>query len=229
VVADLTRALTTRGSRPIPVGAAARVERAGGDVWSGWVTYVSGEVVGLKASTKVAGLFKTGDTVTLIFGRDDSMVAAQARVLAASGSFLRLSRRESSEGVDRRRALRVPVAQTVQVTFVPSDPATAEAARTCRAELTDMSASGCALRTAAALFVGEGVQITLSLFGTRVLFTGRIVRTWRTDEARGDHAGIQFDTPPPETASLVNRYLIAQLRETSHPRPDCARRPGPGT
>jgi len=216
MAADTTRALSTRGSRPIAIGAAARVEREGGDVWSGWVSYVNGEVVGLKASTTVAGLLKSGDTVTLIFGRDDSMVAAQARVLAASGSFLRLSRRESSEGLERRRALRVPVEQSVEITFTPH--------RTLRAELTDMSASGCALRTAAALLVGESVEIALSMFGTRVTVTGRIVRTWRTDETRAEHAGVQFDPVPPATARLVNRYLVAQLRETSHPRPDCARR-----
>jgi hypothetical protein len=120
VAADTTRALSTRGSRPIPIGAWARVERAGGDVWSGWVSYVNGEVVGLKASTTEAGLLNTGDTVTLIFGQGDTMVAAQARVLAVSGSFLRLSRRESSEGVEQRRALRVPIRQAVEVSSGPS-------------------------------------------------------------------------------------------------------------
>ena len=223
-----TRALSARGSRAIPIGASARVERAGGDVWSGWVSYVSGEVVGLKASTTVAGLLKPGDTVTLIFGRDDSMVSAQARVLAASGSFLRLSRRESSEGLERRRALRVPVQQPVEITFRPPNRQSAgTGSRAARAELTDMSASGCALRTAAALCVGESVEITLSMFGNRLTLGGKIVRTWRTDETRGEHAGVQFDRATPETAGLVNRYLVAQLRETSHPRPGCARRPGP--
>jgi PilZ domain len=221
VTDDATRTLSTKGSRPIPVGARARVERAGGGVWTGRVSYVNGEVVGLKASTIVAGRLKVGETVTLVFGPGDSMVAAQARVLAASGSFLRLSRRQSSEVLERRRALRVPVDQTVEITCVST-----AGTRHGSADLADMSASGCALRTGSPLSVGHSVTISLCVFGTDLALTGKVVRTWRTDESRGEHAGIQFDPLAPATTSLINRYLVAQLRESSHPRPGCARRPG---
>jgi hypothetical protein len=222
VATDTTRSLSTRGSRPIPVGASARVERAGGGVWAGRVSYVNGEVVGLKASTIVAGRVDVGETVTLVFGQGESMVAAQARVLAASGSFLRLSRRESSEVLERRRALRVPIDQDVEIGCTPPGAVSGPVA------LTDMSASGCALRGAASLPVGGSVTISLCVLGTDLTLTGKVVRTWRTEELRGEHAGIQFDPVPPETASLINRFLFAQLRETSNPRVGAAARPPAG-
>jgi hypothetical protein len=221
IVADATREFSTRGSRPIPVGARARVERAGGGVWAGRVSYVNGEVVGLKTETNGAGGLVVGETVTLVFGDDDSMVSAQARVLAASGSFLRLSRRESSEGLERRRALRVPIGETVETTCTSQTDGT----WTRPVHLTDMSASGCAVRTATPLGVGDSVTIALSAFGTNLALAGKVVRTWRTDEVGGEHAGIQFEPVPAATASLINRYLMAQLRATSNPRPGCARRP----
>ena len=55
---------------------------------------------------------------------------------------------------------------------------------------------------------------------------GKVVRTWRTDEARGEHAGIQFDPVPAPTTGLINRYLVAQLRETLEP-PGGLRPPAP--
>jgi len=194
-------------------------------VWAGRVSYVSGELVGLKAATIVDGRVATGDTVTLVVGQGESMVAAQARVLSASGSFMRLSRRESSEGLERRRALRVPVAQDVRVAYSASE---AGETRTCDALLTDMSASGCAVRAGIELPVGHAVAIELDAVGTELTLSGRIVRIWRTDEVLGEHAGIQFDPLPAETTSLINRYLIEQLRETSNPRTNCPHRPPVG-
>jgi hypothetical protein len=220
VATDTARALSVPGSRPIRVGAWARVELAGGDVWAGRVSYVSGELVGLKASTIIDGRVRSGDTVTLVVGKGESMVAAQARVLSASGSFMRLSRRESSEGLERRRALRVPLEQTVAVTYASAG---AETVLGCDAQLTDMSASGCALRAANELPVGQLVSIDLRIVGTDLTLTGKIVRAWRSDEAWGEHAGIQFDPVPAATTNLINRYLMEQLRETSNPRTNCAR------
>jgi PilZ domain len=221
VATDASRALSVAGARPIRVGAWARVELDGGDVWSGRVSYVSGELVGLKASTVVTGRIRAGDTVTLVVGQGESMVAASARVLSASGSFMRLARRESSEGLERRRALRVPVAQVVQVAHTAPG---ADAPRRGEAELTDMSASGCALRSATELPVGYLVAISLRIVGTDLTLTGKVVRAWRAAEDQGEHAGIQFDPVPPSTTSLINRYLMEQLRETSNPRANCGRR-----
>ena len=220
MTAATARALSVPGSRPIRVGAWARVELAGGNVWAGRVSYVSGELVGLKASTIVDGQVRAGDTVTLVIGQGESMVAAQARVLSASGSFMRLTRRESSEGLERRRALRVPIEQRVAVTYAAPGAATFLG---CDAQLTDMSASGCALRAANELPVGQLVSIDLRIVGTDLTLTGRIVRAWRSDETWGEHAGIQFDPVPAETTNLINRYLMEQLRETSSPRTNCAR------
>jgi hypothetical protein len=212
----------------------ARVESAGGRVWSGRVSYVSGELVGLKASTIVPGI-NAGETVTLVVGNGESMVAAEARVLSASGSFMRLSRRESSEGLERRRALRVPVAQPVEVTVAPSGaPFGSPGTSRCRAELTDMSASGCAVRAATELPIGHAVSVAVRIVGTDLTLSGKVVRAWRSDDAQGSHAGIQFDPLPARTTALINRYLVEQLRETSNPTAGnpsagCGRRPGPPT
>jgi hypothetical protein len=226
VSADRTRALSVGGSRRIVVGGLARVELAEGRVWSGRVSYVSGELVGLKSSTIVPGRVTAGDTVTLVIGTGESMVAAEARVLSASGSFMRLSRRESSEGLDRRRALRVPVAQTVQVTSASTGT---EGSRGFPAELTDMSVSGCALRAATELPIGQPVSVAMRIVGTDMTLSGKVVRVWRSDEEWGEHAGIQFDPFSPSTTSLINRYLVEQLRETSNPGAGCARRPSPAS
>ncbi len=225
---DQARTLSVPGSRPVQVGALARVEFAGG-VWSGRVSYVSGDLVGLKSSTVVPGHISAGETVILVIGQGESMVVAEARVLAASGSFVRLSRRESSEGLERRRALRVPLAHPVQVSYVPAGlPPGSAGVRECPAELTDMSASGCALRSGTELTVGHAVAIALRIVGTDLTLSGKVVRAWRSDDALSEHAGIQFDPVPPSTTSLINRYLVEQLRATSTPGTGCARRPTRG-
>jgi hypothetical protein len=215
VPVDAKRELSRPGSRPIRVGARARVELAGGEVWAGCVSYVSGKLVGLKASAIVDGHVAVGDTVTVVIGQGESMVAAQARVLAASGSFLRLLRRESSEGLERRRALRVALDQTVEVTYPAPG---ADGSHTCAARLTDMSASGCALRSERELPVGHSIAVSLRIPGTDLTLPGRIVRAWRTDESPCEHAGIQFDALAPRTTKLIMHYLIEQLREASDPR-----------
>ena len=55
------------------------------------MSYVSDELVGLKAATIVDGRVAAGDTVTLVIDKGETMVAAQARVLSASGSFIATS------------------------------------------------------------------------------------------------------------------------------------------
>jgi hypothetical protein len=224
VGADRSRALSVAGSRPIKVGALARVEFAGGRVWSGRVSYVSGELVGLKSPAIVPGRVANNETVTLVVGEGESMVAAEARVLAASGSFMRLSRRESSEGLERRRALRVPLVQPVSVSYAAPDSGVG---RRAAAELTDMSASGCAVRAETELPVGKAVSVSMRIVGTDMTLSGKIVRAWRSDEALGEHAGIQFDPLPAATTALINRYLVEQLRETSNPDAAAVRRPAP--
>ena len=82
------RALSIPASRPIRVGARARVELANGDVWIGVVTYVSGEVVGLRSAAVTRLRVAPGDSATLVVGEGDSMVAAQARVLAEDAVML---------------------------------------------------------------------------------------------------------------------------------------------
>jgi len=217
----MSRARSAPAARPIRVGAWARVELAGGDVWAGRVSYVSGEMVGLKAATILDGRVAQGDSVTLVVGEGESMVATQARVLSASGSFMRLARRESSEGLERRRALRVPIEQPIQVAY--SSPSADRPLR-CEGDLTDMSASGCALRAPVELPVGNAIAISMRIVGAELTLTGKIVRAWRTDEHPGAYAGVQFDPVPPRTTSMINRFLVEQLRETSSPLANCGRR-----
>lgn len=94
--------------------------------------------------------------------------------------------------------------------------------RTFAAELTDMSASGCAIRADQALAIGHPVAISLRIVGTDLTLSGKVVRVWRSDE--GEHAGMQLDPVPASTTNLINRYLVEQLRASSTPGSGCARR-----
>jgi hypothetical protein len=215
------RPLSVPGARPVVAGSRARVELANGDVFPARVSYVSGELVGLRAATSVDGQVAAGDTVSIVIGEGASMVAAQARVLAASGSLLRLARRESAEGLERRRALRVPVELPARVAVMTGE----RDIRRSEAQVTDMSASGCAISLADELPMGALVALDVRIGGTEVCLMGRIVRTWRNEESRGEHAGIQFEPLDARTTSLLNRFLIEQLRATSSPVPLGSARP----
>jgi hypothetical protein len=221
VAAESSRTLSPAGARPIRVGASARVELAG-EVVSGRVSYVGGEIVGMKTTAIVDGRIAEGDTVTLVVGQGDCVVAAQARVLAASGSFVRLSRRESSEELDRRRAVRVPLDLAASITYTTPG---GEGTETTRAEITEMSATRCGLRCDPLLPVGQPATVALRIAGAEMTLPGKIVRAWRTDDTTGAHAGIQFDPIPAATTSIINRYLVEQLRLSSNPRANAGRRP----
>jgi len=221
VAAKSSRELSFAGARPIRVGVSARVELTD-DVVAGRISYVGGEIVGMKTTSIVDGRITEGDTVTLVIGQGESVVAAQARVLAASGSFVRLSRRESSEELDRRRALRVLLDLAAQITYTTPG---VTGRQTCRGELTEMSATRCGLRCDALLPVGQPATVALRIAGTDMTLPGRIVRAWRTDETLGAHAGIQFDPIPAATTAIINRYLVEQLRRSSDPRANSGRRP----
>ena len=209
------------GARPVVAGSRARIELVNGDVFPARVSYVSGELVGLRAASTVEGRVASGDSVSIVIGEGASMVAAQARVLAVSGSVIRLARRESSEGLERRRALRVPVALAARVATMVGEGDI----RRCDAQVTDISASGCAIRQVSALPLGALVALDVRVEGVEVCLTGRIVRTWRSEDAPAEHAGVQFDPLDARTTNLVNRFLIGQVRATSSPVGSPAPRP----
>ncbi len=196
------------GIRWLGVGALVRVQSAAGEVWSANVTYVSDRLVGLRGWTPVEGTFSERDTVTLLIGFGERLVSANARVLAATGTLLRIVRRDGSDEIDRRRAPRLRVDLTATVTPTTGDAAGEEF----DADVVDLSASGCAILGPTPLPVGTRVGLTMDLRGAPADLTGEVMRTWTGDMPPFAHAGIQFDFLTPAAARVVNRFLVTQLQ-----------------
>ena len=196
------------GIRSLGVGALVRVQCAAGDVWSANVTYVSGQLVGLRGWTRVDDTFRERDTVTLLIGHGDRLISANAQVLAAAGSLMRIVRRDASDEMDRRRAPRLRVDLTATLTL-PEDHANPVPFE---AEVVDLSTSGCAVRSATALALGTSVGITMDLNDAQVQLTGMVMRTWMDDLPPVAHAGIKFDLMSASATMLVNRFLVNQLQ-----------------
>jgi len=196
------------GARSIGVGAVVGVEPLTGDIWRAQVTYVSDRLVGLRGWTMVDGQFRERDTVTFLIGAGDRLVSAKAHVLAASGSLMRIVRRDGSDETKRRIAprLRVDLTATVRLQTPQTDTLRFNA------DVIDLSAAGCALRSATPLPVGAPVTVDTTLSQISTALPGVVVRTWTTATPPVPHAGIQFDPMPPPTAQLVSRFLVDQLR-----------------
>ena len=194
------------GAKSLAVSSVVGVESAKGDVWRAQVTYVSDRLVGLRGWTIVDGRFRERDTVTLLIGEGDRLVSAKAQVLAASGSLMRIVRRDAADETERRLAPRLRVDLAARVTVSSAAAGLAEFAT----EVVDLSASGCAVRATTALPVGTPIAIDLELAGTPVRFAGMVVRTWTSGVE--PNAGVQFDPMPIATTQLLNRFLVDQLR-----------------
>ena len=204
------------GIRSLGVGALVRVQSATDDVWSANVTYVSDRLVGLRGWTPVDGTFRERDTVTLLIGHGDRLISAHAQILAASGSLMRIVRRDTSDEMDRRRAPRLRVDLTATVTVRDDDAHVGEF----EAEVVDLSTSGCAIRSPTSLAVGTSVAIAMDLNDTRAGLTGEVMRTWTGDRPSYAHAGIKFDLMSTSAATLVNRFLVNQLQSDLPTRRD---------
>ncbi|HEV7524884.1 MAG TPA: PilZ domain-containing protein [Acidimicrobiia bacterium] len=196
----------TGGVRSLAVSTVVRVESAQGEIWRAQVTYVSDRLVGLRGWTIVDGRFRERDTVTLLIGEGDRLISGKAQVLAASGSLMRIVRRDASEETERRLAprLRVDIPAGVTVSTAASGLSRFET------DVVDLSSSGCAVRAATHLPVGTPLTVDLELAGTDVRFAGIVVRTWMAGAE--PHAGVQFDPMSPATTQLLNRFLVDQLR-----------------
>jgi hypothetical protein len=199
---------TALGVRSLGVGALVRVQSGAGEVWSANVTYVSDRLVGLRGWTRVDGTFSERDTVTLLIGHGDRLISANARVLAAAGSLLRIVRRDASDEMDRRRAPRLRVDLTATMTLTTGDTE----GDPFEAEVVDLSTSGCAVLSARSLAVGANVRIAMELGETPAELTGEVMRTWSGELPPYAHAGIKFDLMTHATATLVNRFLVNQLQ-----------------
>jgi len=194
------------GAKSLAVSSVVGVESAKGDVWRAQVTYVSDRLVGLRGWTIVDGRFRERDTVTLLIGEGDRLVSGKAQVLAASGSLMRIVRRDSADDTERRLAPRLRVDLAARVTVSTAAAGLTEFAT----EVVDLSASGCAVHATTALPVGTPIAIDLELAGTPVRFAGMVVRTWMNGVE--PNAGVQFDPMPIVTTQLLNRFLVDQLR-----------------
>jgi len=200
------------GGRSLSLGEVVGVESSNGDIWRAQVTHCSDRLIGVRGWTILEGRFRERDAITLLLGDGDRLVRAKAQVLAASGSLMRIVRRDTTEGSDRRNAPRLRVALTATLT-THTDPRSG----VCEANIIDLSTSGCALRITTPLPIGSPVTLDLTLTHSTIRLAGKVVRTWTTDRPIAPHAGIQFEPMAPPTARLVNRYLADQLR-TPTPR-----------
>ena len=201
-----------QGTASLEVGDIVRVEPADGHLWSGHVTFVSDRIVGLRGNLTVDREFRIRDRVTMHIGRDEELICCRAQVLAASGSLMRLVRRDASEEQDRRRTprLRVELAASLAIgAGEVTPPASFDG------QLVDLSSSGCAVRSETAIRVGTPLRISVPLASTPVELGGTVVRTWTANEPALPHSGIQFDLLPAQTTQLLNRFLVDQLRVTA--------------
>jgi PilZ domain len=196
------------GARQIGPGTMVAVESDTGAVWKSQVTYVSDRLVGLRGWNLVDSRFRERDIVTLVIGEGDRLVRAKAQVLAASGSLMRIVRRDGSDETKRRVAPRLRVDLDATVTLGPAEAPAQEF----EADVIDISSSGCAVRGSMPLPVGASVTVGVRLPGSHTALPGVVVRTWTSDAACVPYAGIQFDPIPGPTAQLLNRFLVDQLR-----------------
>ena len=210
------------GARALSVSTVVGVESAQGDVWRAQVTYVSDRLVGLRGWTIVDGRFRERDTVTLLIGEGDRLVSGKAQVLAASGSLMRIVRRDASEESERRLAprLRVDLLATVTVSVSESGLSRFET------DVVDLSSSGCAIRATTRVAGGHAHGDRPRRWPVRRCeFAGLVVRTWMA--ARHAARGVQFDPMPAPTTQLLNRFLVDQLRgESAEPTSIETRRSG---
>ena len=194
------------------MGAAARVESGSGATWSALVRYVNGDTIGLRSlTTAMDHRFAERDIVTLTVGHDDSLVAAQARVLSASGQSMRLQRRESFDGAERhRRAVRVPVSLVATIE-TPTGELDSPDAR-----ILDLSTVGCAIVTTRPALIGDSVTISTHLDDVLFVVNGTVVRTWIGPDSQ-PAMGVNFDLVPAGTERLITRYLIGALQRVTAP------------
>ncbi len=210
--ASLEREAPRARAREVVAGAVARVESNSGATWSAVVRYVSGDTIGLRGASVIDSRIAERDIVTMTVGHDESLVAAQARVLSASGQSMRLLRKESFDGVERnRRAVRVPVSLVASIESVDGRLDTTDAT------IVDLSSVGCAIVSTSPALIGTALTIVTHLDSALLEVSGTVVRTWIGPDDR-PAMGINFDLVAAETERLITRYLIATLRHVVVPR-----------
>ncbi len=207
----LERPLEPASALRLGAGSIVRVDDpTGTKSWVARISYVSGEIFGLRGPADVDQLFAARELVTLHIGRDEVTLESQARVLAAGTRTLRVLVKRGVGALERRGAVRIQVSQLLSVRPLDDD-----ASRPIIGQLLDLSLAGCALRSRRPLEVGVRVAVTTDAGCVPLELVGEIVRVWRTDSSGWWHAGIQFDAMPPRTRETINRYFAEHVRRTN--------------
>jgi len=150
--------------------------------------------------------FAERDIVTLTIGHRESLVAAQARVLSASGQSMRLQRKESFDGAERhRRAVRVPVSLVASIETASGELDTPDAM------ILDLSSVGCAIVSPKPALIGQAITICTHLDDVLLEVNGTVVRTWIGPDSQ-PAMGVNFDLIPADTERHITRYLITALQ-----------------
>jgi hypothetical protein len=184
-------------------------DASGSSTWHARISYVNGEIFGLRGSADVDRSFAARDMVTLHIGSDDVTLETQARVLAAGTRTLRVVVKRGVGALERRGSVRIRVAQLLSVRPVHHD-----ASHAMVGQLLDLSLAGCALRTRQRLEVGTRVVVTTDAGCVPLQLVGEIVRVWTTGSSGWCHAGIQFDPMPARARDTINRYFTEHVRRT---------------
>lgn len=177
-----------------------------GAVWTANITYVNGRIVGLRGWTTLGREFPERAAIALLVGTTERLVGVHAQVLSASGTLMRIVRRDDSIGNERRRTPRLRMAMTAGLS-IGNGPQM-------QARLIDLSNTGCALMAPHALAVGNEAVIFLFLADAEITMQGTVVRTWLDDE-RATLAGIQFTSIDRITERRINQLLVEQLSTSS--------------
>jgi len=202
------------------VGSNVIVETVGAHyTWPARISYVSGEIFGLRGSLGADHLFAPRDVVTLRIGRNLVTLESRGRVLASGSRTLRVLAKRGVGGLERRESVRVQVSHEVHVTPIGFD---APAARD--ATLLDLSLSGCAFRSDEPIDVGLRVVVEMAIGRVALTLEGEVVRTWTMDASLAYHAGVQFDPLSAQSRALIQRFFVEHVRSAE--RDVRAERPG---
>jgi hypothetical protein len=175
--------------------------------WRARVTYVSGEIVGLRGPMGANDVFSPRDLVTLHVRSDEIVFESHARVLATAGHTMRILTERGLVAAERHAAPRIHASPFVMLTPLDGAARTPQAA-----QLIDLSVLGCAIRCDRRLEIGSHVALAARGRHGTVTTAGEIVRVWRAEPTAWFHAGIQFDPMPAAEQGALQRLLVECIR-----------------
>jgi PilZ domain len=171
------------------------------------VTYVSGEIVGLRGPMGANDVFSPRDLVTLHVRGDRIVFESHARVLATGGHTMRILTERGLVAAERRAAPRIHASPFVMLTPLDGSARTPQAA-----QLVDLSVVGCAIRSDCRLEVGSHVALAAAGRHGSVRLAGEIVRVWRAEPTAWFHAAIRFEPMTAAEQGALERFLVEYIR-----------------